>query len=730
MTESTTPEGESTWAKLRRRKVVQWGIVYAAGAWGFLQGLEYASSTFDWPRQIQQLSTLALLTGLPVVLVLAWYHGDRGEQRVTRTELAILTLLFLLGGGLFWRYQAASEPSQSTTPTAAAPARAAAATDSGPSIAVLPFENRSKVEDEAFFVDGIHDDILTQLSKISALKVISRTSVEQFRDTRLPTKTIADQLGVKSILEGGVQRAGNRVRINVQLIDAATDAHLWAETYDRELTAENIFAIQTELSAAIAAALEAALTPAEKARAAVVPTRSLKAWEAYQLGRQRMAGRTIGGLAEAGRFFQQAIDLDPRFALAYAGLADSLAISTSQGAPLVATLQQAQAAAETALEIDAGLSEAWNSSGLIAEIREQYERAEPMYRRAIELDPNNAMAFKFYGGMLVSTLRIDEGVRSLQRAASLDPLSAIVQVNLADALQAQGSFAEAAAHYRRAIEIDPGMPAAYAMLGSCFADAFTRYADAVPLAQKAIDLDPDSPLWPGLLTWLYINLGDRRLALSTIEQAARRWPNDSGFQFWLAVRGLLQGDDAGAVRLAERLLALQPRSDGALFILRDADLRNGRPDEALARYRQAYPELFVAGAPHLDQSNYNAAIDVALVLQRRGDAAGAKVLLDAAMRVIEKLPRMGSEGSGISDVQILALRGEKAKALAALRKAEQTGWRSAWWYRGEFDPSLESIRNEPEFRAVFADIERDMARQRAELAARPKDAPLVLDPAH
>jgi tetratricopeptide (TPR) repeat protein len=480
------------------------------------------------------------------------------------------------------------------------------------------------------------------------------------------------------------------------------------------------------LAAAIAGALKTALTPAEKARTALAPTRNLKAWEAYQLGRQRMAGRTFGGLAEAGGFFQQAIDLDPNFALAYAGLADSLALSTNQGAPLIATLQRAQAAAENALKLDPGLSEAWTSAGLIAEIRWQYERAEQMYSRAIELDPNNAMAFKFYGGMLVSTLRIDEGVRSLKRAASLDPLSAIVQINLADALQAQGSFPEAASHYRRAIEIDPAMPAAYATLGICFATAFNRYADAVPLAQKAIDLDPDSTAWPWLLAQFYFQLRDERSWLSTIEQGVRRWPNNGLFLYWSAIRDLLQGDDVGAVRQAERMLALDPRDSAALLILRDANPRNGRYDDVLERYRQAYPELFVPGAPRLDASNYDVAIDLALVLQKRGDAAGAEVLLDAAAQVIGKLPRMGPGGYGFADVEIHALRGDKASALAALRDAEQAGWRIGWRYFQDVDPALDSIRNEPEFKAVFADIERDMARQRARLAARPKDAPLTL----
>jgi TolB-like protein len=221
----TVRDGEGAWTRVRHRKVVQWALAYAAAAWALLQGLEYVTNTFHWPEQFQQLSTLALLIGLPIVVVIAWYHGDRGEQRVSGAEITIIVLLLLLAGGFLWRYQQPSENSAAPGSVAGpAPAATPAVADPRPSIAVLPFENRSKVDDDAFFVDGIHDDILTQLSKVSALKVISRTSVEQFRDTKLPTKTIAEQLGVKSLLEGGVQRAGERVRINVQLIDASTDA--------------------------------------------------------------------------------------------------------------------------------------------------------------------------------------------------------------------------------------------------------------------------------------------------------------------------------------------------------------------------------------------------------------------------------------------------------------------------------------------------------------------------
>ena len=731
MKDTTDGEGDTLWHRLRRRKVVQWGIAYAAGAWGLLQGLEYVSESFHWPDHIRQIALLTLVVGLPIVLVLAWYHGDRGEQRIRRTELAILTLLFLVGGGIFWLYQRGGDTPANSTREVAAAASATATADAGPSIAVLPFENRSRVEDDAFFVDGIHDDILTQLSKISALKVISRTSVEQFRDTKLPMKAIAEQLGVKSILEGGVQRAGERVRITVQLIDANTDVHLWAETYDRELTAENIFAIQTELAAAIAGALKAALTPAEKARASAVPTRNLEAWEAYQLGKQRVAKRTSGGLIEAEKFFRKAIELDPDFALAHAGLADSLALRTGYGdTPFLATLEQAQAAADTALTLDPGLSEAWASSGLISSYRDQRDRAEQKYRRAIELNPNNAAAFKWYGQLLVARGRIDEGQRALEKAASLDPLSAIIQASLAGALESQGRFQEAASRYRRAIEIDPSMPGSYASLGYLMAYALNRFADAAPLVQKAAELDPGSPGQTVIPALLYLDLGDESRSLAMIEQAARRFPDDPGIHYWLAEIDLYRGDNAGTVRHAERSLALNPRHVAALMLLSNADLESGRVEDALARYQKAYPELFVPGVPRLDPSNYFIAVNLALILQKRGDTARAKALLDGAAQVIGKIPRMGTGGYWIADVQIHALRGDKAKALTTLREAEKGGWRAEWRYYRDFDPNLASIRNEPEFKAVFADIDRDMARQRAELAKRPKDAPLDLGAVH
>jgi len=258
-----------------------------------------------------------------------------------------------------------------------------------------------------------------------------------------------------------------------------------------------------------------------------------------------------------------------------------------------------------------------------------------------------------------------------------------------------------------------------------------RFAEAVPLARKAADLDPGAPRGLSNLAELYFALGDDRSFVETTEQAASHWPNDPNVHCVMAIADLERGGAAGVLQHAQRSVDADSRYYSArrcgLFLLRDADLRGGRYDRALGRYRKAYPELFLPASPRIDRRNYRVAVEVVPVLQALGRTDEARALLDGVERAIRPLPRLG-DGFGIVDAQVLSLRAETGKALAALRNAEREGWRGPFWrYARDFDPALASIRDDPEFKAVFADIERDMARQRAELAARPKDAPL--DPA-
>ena len=726
MTDTPSERAESTWTKLRRRKVVQWGVVYVAAAWGFLQGLEYLSGTYDWPRQIQQYTTLVLLIGLPIVLVLAWYHGDRGQQRITTPEFAILTLLLLLGGGAFWYYQRASEAGRDAASTANAvqPDISSRPKDARPSIAVLPFDNRSDESKDAYFVDGIHDDILTQLSKVSALRVISRTSVERFRETEMSVQQIAQQLGVRNILEGGVQRAGDRIRINVQLIDADTDAHVWAERYDRELIPANVFAIQSELAAAIADALRATLTPDERARVDAVPTQSLEAWEAYQLGKQSMAKETTEGLADAERYFRKATELDAQFALAWVGIADTLQVQiVFSGRPRDAALDEAEKAVGRALDLNPNLAEAWTSLGGLAQERLQLERSEQLYRRAIALNANYAKAYQWLSQLLTTLGRRAEAVATAERAVALDPLSPIVNLNLGWARQNAGNFDDALLAFRHALEIDATMAYSYYSIADLFKRGYGRLDKASPWFEKAVTLDPGDVTGLTQLAQLHWELGNEDESSEWLSRAFAVGGETASTNTVAALRYLNNGDIEAARRHAQAAAELNPH---VIYLLRDLDLLTNDFATARARYAEAFPALLAKQLPELTVYNAGAAIDLAVVLQHTGEAQRVDELLDQVDRYIRAaaIPRMG--GLGLMDVEIYAIRGEKAKALAALREAENAGYRSNWRYHRDLNPALASIRNEPEFKAIFVDIERDMAEQRARLAARPKDAPLDL----
>jgi len=459
-------EGESTWDKLRRRKVVHWGIVYAAGAWGLLQGLSYISVTFDWPRQIQQVTTLALLVGLPIVLVLAWYHGDRGEQRVSRAELTIITLLFLVGGGIFWRYHTASVTPATATSAAVAPVAASApattTADSRPSIAVLPFENLSGNAENAYFVSGMQDLILTNLSKIRELKVISRTSTEKYASHPDNLKTVGAELGVTSILEGSVQRAGDHVLINVQLIDANTDTHLWAEVYNRKI--EDVFAVEQEVAKTVAEALQATLSPAESAAIAARPTDDpaaydlfLRAQYAFQHGSQN---QELEALAQAIALYRQAIAEDPRFALAEAKL--SIALSdlywnggTRDLSPRVLD-QQAREAMAAARRLQPDLPEGNLALAFVKyRLDLDYPAALAAFDAVLAARPGESYALYGKALPLRRLGRFEEAIAALEAAAVVSPRDSDVAGELAVTRWMVRRAAEAEAGLRHALELDP-----------------------------------------------------------------------------------------------------------------------------------------------------------------------------------------------------------------------------------------------------------------------------------
>jgi tetratricopeptide (TPR) repeat protein len=440
-----------------------------------------------------------------------------------------------------------------------------------------------------------------------------------------------------------------------------------------------------------------------------------------------MAPRTTEGLADAVEFLERAIALDPDFAVAYVSLADTLLLQVDYaGASAERAIDRASQLISRALELDPRLAEAATSSAMLAWTKFDFPKAEAEFRRAIELSPNSAKANHWFSNLLRELGRTRESLNYAQRSAQLDPLSAIVRVNLGGALEAMGQFSAAAAEYGRAIAMDPSIPNAHLFIGLLKAYAQDRVDEGVPWAIRAAELDPGQAESRAWLSGMYLDLGDDTAAEQWLDQTPRVHGGHPSLKLASCIAALSRGQSESAVKHAREVLAISPQVPIMLAVLRDADLEHGASAAARVRYAQAYPELFAA-SPRIDGRNYRAAIDLALVLERTGDRESAARLLDLSEVVIRQGTRLGVQGFGIADAQLLAVRGAKREALAALQRAEMASWRGPLlrYYR-DHDANLASIRATPEFRAVFADIERDMAQQRARLAARRKDAPLEL----
>jgi serine/threonine-protein kinase len=392
------------------------------------------------------------------------------------------------------------------------------------SIAVLPFATRTAADEDVYFAEGLHDELLTQLQRIDSLKVISRTSVMRYSgDTEATIPEIAAELGVATVLEGGVQRAGNRVRINVQLIEAATDDHLWADTYDEELTTANVFAIQSDLVTKIAGALQTALTPAAETGLERRPTESLAAYDLYTRGRYLYnKGTQKDDLEGAAKLFQEAIDADPDYAQAYVGLA--LAYSwlwyshywvEEEALPL------ARAAVERALYLDDTLAEAHSANGWLLTIDRLYEAAEQEHLRALELSPGSALAHNRYGITLLTTGRYEEAVRETRRAVELDPLSVVYRQQMIGNLAWAGDLDAVFVEADKLLELEPDNDVAYYWLGWAHFDRGEQ-EDAIAAGERAVELAPDDGVHPPMLAFIHASAGNRAEALKVLEDAEAR----------------------------------------------------------------------------------------------------------------------------------------------------------------------------------------------------------------
>jgi eukaryotic-like serine/threonine-protein kinase len=396
----------------------------------------------------------------------------------------------------------------------AAPARARP-----PAVAVLPFLNLSADPENEYFADGITEDVIAHLSKIRALRVISRTSVMPFKNRMQSLKEIGAKLEATTLLEGSVRRIGDRVRIVAQLIDADTDQHLWAETYDRQLT--DIFVIQTDVALQIAAALKAELSVDERARIRKEPTSDLQAYQLYLQGRHWLVKYTTAAMQRAIVLFERAIARDPEYALAYASVAMAYAEFGEGGAlaPDVA-YRQAKEAGANALRLDPKLGEVHTTVAYLKMLVDfDWAGAEQEFKRALELSPSSADTYDYYGRMCAGLERYEEAIALQQRAQDLDPLAH--RTDVANAFLRAGRYDEAALVVTRALEDDPDYDRAHATLG--WVRLKQGMADeGLAELERAVSLAPGNSQWLAQLGEAYALVGRADKAREVLRQLEDR----------------------------------------------------------------------------------------------------------------------------------------------------------------------------------------------------------------
>ena len=734
----------SLFAELKRRNVFRVVLAYIVIAWLLMQVGDTLAPALRLPDWVTSLLAFFLILGFPLAVFFAWAYeltpeGLQNQKDVDRVssitpqtgrklDFAIIGLLAVALSYFIWEARFQAEPDESADPMTVATEDVGSTTSESTgfdktSIAVLPFDNRSNLEEDQFFTDGIHDDLLTTIAKIGSMKVISRTSVMEYKDTIKKIPQIARELGVANILEGGIQRSGNQVRINVQLIDAETDEHLWAETYDRELTANNLFNIQSEISIAIADALHATLSDEDKQKVDSIPTENLEALEAFLRGRQLMASRSAEDLEAAILQFEHAVELDPNFALAWVGIADSNRLYVAYGP---ATAEESypirEAAIERALMLDNRLGEAYTSLGALHADRRDNDNAENAYKKAIQFSPNYATAWQWYSGLVGrDPNRADESLELLYRAAELDPRSAIIRSNIASYLHRRGLYAQAEQALLATLEIDPEFMMGLRSIAYFYMIALGRYDEAMTYALRLVEMDPNDSGYASSIYVagsIYINVGDLAAAQRIIDRIEELNPEHRGLDQLRIERDLRSGDTSGSQKNLDRFAERGTGRPGTLQNAAYYQLAIGDIDRARSMYLAANPDWLNPEHDHTRQNVLGHGCVVAWLLINTGDAKQGKNILRQTLGVFDQLARVNSEHRYVNQPEICYLTaGDVDRALLAVETQVVHGHLYDWHIHHRL-PMFEKILDEPRYKAALQERDRRMQSQREIIASR------------
>ena len=685
----------SLFSELKRRNVFRVGAAYAVIGWLILQIGDVAADNLGFPGWFMPMLFVLLGLGFPVAVFLAWAFeltpdGMKRTGAVQQTEavapptgkrmdrlivIGLLAVIAVLVAERVW-FAGDADPDtdlairsgETATARPEAPATPSAAPESG-LIAVLPFRNRSVREEDAFFAEGVHDDLLTQLSKVAAFKVISRTSMMRYADSTLSIPQIAAELGAAVVLEGAVQRAGDQVRVNVQLIDGASDVYLWAENYDRALTTENIFAIQADIAQAVADAMQLALSPEESRTLRAGSTQKLEAYEAFLRGKLSSGHTAIS--AESSRqaiaAFDRAIALDPNFAEAWARKAQIQLISfwLAVGPRSLredARLSLAEAQRLAPDNIETLMAQAYDH--YLGDL--DYARADATLRTILARVPDHAEGLEASGYVARRDGRFDDAFTAFERALVLDPQAVDVISSLAEMLyMVRGEFDAAETMLQRARRLGADTRARAIWIEDARGDLDAAWAE----------VDGPLPNFASAPAWIAIKSRDPERIAYALSPAI--WPEDQ--------RSPGDFPEAYAMVEAEALLALGRRDE--------ADRLLATIGQRLAERSDPYPSRWLGNA-------YYHPSDLPGML---GDLEGVRAaeadFLDNARR-----DAWGSRSPHSSLAKAFARAGDPERALHYLERMVET-YGPHTYLEFSSDPGLDSLRDHPRFLALKAGYE-------------------------
>jgi len=747
--------------ELKRRNVVKVAVVYLIASWLLLQVTDVLSSLLPVPEWAGSLVVMLLVLGFFPAVIFSWVYemtpeGLKREKEIDRSQsitshtgrkinILIVTLLVLAiavvavdrlipegervasvgaGGGVSDEGSGTEAVVDETLEIQTDPASLAAgkfAPAPERSIAVLPFVNMSGSQENEYFSDGLTEELLNVLAKMDGLRVAARTSSFRFKGEVGDPAEIGRTLNVNHLLEGSVRQSGDRIRITAQLINAGDGYHLWSETYDRTL--DDVFAIQDEISKSVASALQVKLLGASEPGATeAVPTRNMEAYNAYLRGTQFLAGTGNEAYRAAESMFEQAIQLDPDFAAAHAGLARTWVEMAQWGTLSWNDISDdVREQVDKALALDPDLPLGWTLQAWVEYLRDpdnpDRAAAEKSLRRALELEPGNAFASYSLANVLTQLGRRQEAALILQKAVDRDPLSLLLRRRMGSLQEDLLNFGAAEANFRMAADLAPEDPAAR-MAYVDFKWRRGELAEATILAGPAIALDPLDPEGPFSMVVGYLHLGDGPTAERWVAESLRLNAEAEVSRVGPALLAYYRGEDARALEIARANLDKLPDNrfgaeNLALIMVRDLSLASGDvsgAERAVEAYRPGVTSTEFPSEPRRDEVF---ARGVALpVIAARDGRETAEAIARSLLQALEQNP-WGFSPTAVADASasIHAFLGNAEAAVASMRERQGLAVKDLPWFWWRKNSMFAPIQGNAVYQAFMSELDAETANQ-------------------